>query len=339
MRAVGYPQPTADSPAGALYDIELPRPEATDHDLVVEVRAVSVNPVDTKVRASPSFVANAGVHRVLGWDAAGVVVAAGPLAARFKPGDEVFYAGALMRAGTNSEFHAVDERLVGRKPASLDFAAAAALPLTSITAWELLFERLRVPTGKRGPRQTLLVIGGAGGVGSMVIQLAARLTNVTVIATASRPESQAWCCSLGAHHVIDHTQSMATQLAGLGLPTVDLIIGCTGTNQHFPTMVEVIAPQGHIALIDDPAAIDIRPLKRKSVALHWELMFTRSLFGTADMVEQHHLLNEVAALIDAGVLRSTQAAALGVINATNLMAAHARLKSGTAIGKLVLAGW
>lgn len=339
MRAVGFSHAPVSGEPAPLLDIEVPTPEPGPRDLVVEVRAISVNPVDTKVRASPKFAANAGTYRVLGWDAAGVVTAVGSAASLFKPGDEVFYAGALTRAGTNSQLHAVDERIVGRKPKTLDFAAAAALPLTTITAWELLFERFQVPAGKRGPRKSLLVIGGAGGVGSMLIQLAARLTSLTVIATASRPESQAWCRSLGAHAVIDHGAPMAPQLAALGHAHVDLVISCTATAQHLPAIVEIIAPQGRFALIDDPDALDIRPFKRKSVSLHWELMFTRSLFTTDDMIEQHHLLDEASALIDAGVLRSTQADTHGSINAANLTAAHALIKSGKAIGKVVLAAW
>ena len=337
MKAVGYQKSLPIDDAAALLDIELPKPEPAGRDLLVAVKAVSVNPVDTKVRrrAAPP----AGEFKVLGYDAAGVVEAVGPEVKLFKPGDQVFYAGSNQRSGTNAEFHLVDERIVGRKPASLDFAPAAALPLTAITAWELLFDRLKVQPGKSHDPRTLLIIGGAGGVGSILIQLARRLTGLTVVATASRPESRKWCLELGAHAVIDHSQKLPPQLAALALPPVALIASLTGTEQHFPALVEVLAPQGQIGLIDDPATLNPMLLKAKSASLHWEAMFARSTFQTDDMIAQHQLLNDVADLIDKGVLRTTLDQSFGTINAANLKRAHALIESGKAVGKIVLEGW
>ena len=338
MKAVGYQTPQAIEEATALLDITLPDPVATGRDLLVEVKAISVNPVDTKVRKSAAP-AEGQEYKVLGWDASGIVKAVGPDVTLFQPGDRVWYAGSIARQGTNSELHLVDERIVGHAPASLDFAQAAALPLTAITAWEMLFDRLGVVPGKQPGGKTLLIIGAAGGVGSMLTQLAARLTNLTVIASASRPETQAWVRQLGAHHVIDHRQPLAQELKRIGFATVDYIAGLTQTETHLAQIIEAIAPQGKFGLIDDPAVLDITPFKRKSVSVHWELMFTRSLFATEDMIGQHQLLNEVAALVDAGLLRSTLAEHFGSINAHNLQRAHALLESGRTRGKVVLENW
>ncbi|MGQ2924151.1 MAG: zinc-binding alcohol dehydrogenase family protein [Hydrogenophaga sp.] len=338
MKAVGYQKPQAISAADALVDITLPEPVATGRDLLVEVKAISVNPVDTKVRKS-ALPPEGQAHKVLGLDASGIVQAVGPEVTLFKPGDRVWYAGSIARAGTNSERHLVDERIVGHMPTSLDFAQAAALPLTAITAWEMLFDRLGVAPGKRPTAQTLLIIGASGGVGSILTQLASRLTSLTVIGTASRPETQAWVKELGAHHVIDHSQPLSEELRRIGFPTVDLIVSLTQTDAHFDQIVEAIAPQGRFGLIDDPTSLDVTKFKRKSVSVHWELMFTRALFGTADMIGQHRLLNEVAALVDAGLIRTTLAERFGTINADNLKRAHALLESGKARGKVVLEGW
>ncbi|MFT4242414.1 MAG: zinc-binding alcohol dehydrogenase family protein [Acidovorax sp.] len=338
MKAVGYRAPHPIDHPDALRDITLPDPSPTGRDLLVAVHAVSVNPVDAKVRAS-SGPAEGQDDKVLGWDACGTVRAVGPEATLFRPGDRVWYAGSIARPGTNSELHVVDERIVGHAPKSLDNAQAAALPLTAITAWELLFDRLDAVQGSQPTGRSLLIIGAGGGVGSILTQLAARLTGLTVIATASRPETRDWVHSLGAHHVIDHGQPLAAELARIGHPTVDLIASLTQTDAHFGQIVQAIAPQGRLGLIDDPVALDATLLKRKSVSLHWELMFTRALFGTDDMVGQHHLLNEVARLVDAGVLRTTLSQRLGAINAANLKRAHALVESGRARGKLVLEGW
>lgn len=337
MKAVGYKKPLPISDAESLIDIELPSPTASGRDLLVKVEAISVNPVDVKVRAR---VGPEGMpYKVLGWDAAGIVVEAGPEAKLFKAGDEVYYAGSLTRSGTNAERHVVDERIVGRKPNSLDFTAAAALPLTTITAWELLFDRFGVRPGKQIGAGRLLIVGAAGGVGSILIQLARRLTGLTVIATASRPETRQWCLDLGAHHVIDHTKPLVAQLRDLAMPEVEFIASLNATGTHYPALVEALAPQGKFGLIDDPESLDATLLKRKSASLHWEFMFARPVFHTADMLAQHLLLDEVAALVDAGVIRTTLAENLGPINAANLKKAHAMIESGRTRGKLTLTGF
>ncbi|RXZ38300.1 zinc-binding alcohol dehydrogenase family protein [Oxalobacteraceae bacterium CAVE-383] len=335
MKAIVYTQhglPIAD-PA-SLIDFDLPRPAPGPRDLLVEVRAVSVNPVDTKVRKGSAVTE----PRVLGWDAAGVVRAIGDQVTLFKPGDEVFYAGSIVRPGSYSEFHLVDERIAGRKPANLGFADAAALPLTSLTAWELLFDRVQAQEGgDRG--KTLLIVGAGGGVGSILVQLARRLTGLTVIGTASRPETQEWVAALGAHHVIDHAQPMRPQLERHGFKNVDIAISLTHTGQHYAQLVDMLAPQGKLALIDDPDALDAMALKRKSISLHWELMFTRSMFETPDMIRQHHILDRVAKLIDDGVLKTTVGEHFGKIDAANLRRAHALIESNKARGKAVLEGF
>ncbi|WP_414472720.1 zinc-binding alcohol dehydrogenase family protein [Microvirga sp. M2] len=338
MRAVGYQQSLPIDSEASLVDIELPRPEPGARDLLVEVRAISVNPVDTKVRRRA--VPEPGTYKVLGYDAAGIVRAVGPETSLFQPGDEVFYAGAITRSGTNAEFHAVDERLVGRKPARLSFEEAAALPLTTLTAWETLFDRLDIRRPVEGAAHAILIVGGAGGVGSMAIQLARRLTDVTVIATASRSETQEWCRTLGAHHVIDHAKPLAEQVKALGIGAPAFVFSITHTEAHFPEIAEMIAPQGRFALIDDPQnPIDIRLLKGKSVSIHWESMFTRSTFQTADMERQHEILNEAARLVEDGTIRTTLAAVMGPIDAAHLRKAHAFIESNRARGKIVLSGF
>ncbi len=334
MKAVGFRKSLPIGDAESLVDFDAPAPEPRAGDLVVEVKAVSVNPVDTKMRMRGVA---AGETKVLGFDAAGIVKSAGAQATLFRPGDEVFYAGSNIRPGTNSQLHAVDERIVGRKPKTLSFAAAAALPLTSITAWELLFDRFRIP--RNSAKASLLVIGGAGGVGSIMIQLARQLTGLTVIATASRPETIKWCTELGAHYTIDHTKPLAEGLKGIGIPEVNYVAGLTQTVKHYPSLPDIIAPQGMFGLIDDPATLDIVPLKRKCISVHWEAMFTRSMFGTPDIAAQHALLNEVSALADAGTLKTTMTQNYGTINAANLKKAHALIESGTSIGKVVLEGF
>ncbi len=338
MKAVAYYHSLPADHTDALQDAELPAPTPGPRDLLVEVKAISVNPVDTKIRrnVAPSD----GDAKVLGWDVSGIVKAVGSEVRLFQPGDRVYYAGAINRAGANSELHVVDERIVGHMPNSLPFAEAAALPLTAITAWELLFERLQITQGNADQGQSLLIVGAAGGVGSVLVQLARQLTGLTVIGTASRPETQAWVRELGAHHVIDHRQPLSEELKRIGINQVTHVASLTQTDQHFAQLVEALAPQGRLALIDDPEQpLDIMQLKRKSLSLHWELMFTRSLFETADMIEQHHLLNRVAELVDAGTLRTTLGEHFGSINATNLRRAHALLESGTAKGKIVLEGF
>ena len=337
MRAVAYKTPQPIAAETSLVDVELPVPEATGHDLLVEIKAVSVNPVDVKIRANVA--PPSGELKVIGWDAAGIVKAVGPDVTLFQPGDEVFYAGSITRPGSNAEFHLVDERIVGRKPKTLDFAAAAALPLTSITAYEALFDRLKVQDAVPGAARSLLVIGGAGGVGSITIQIARALTDLTIIATASRPETQEWVKELGAHHVIDHSKPIAAQVAALGIGAPGFVFSTTNTDQHLSEIVEVIAPQGRFALIDDPKVLDIMPFKRKAISVHWELMFTRPIFGTPDMIEQHKLLNRISELVDAGKIRTTLTDTVGTINAANLKKAHAMIETGKTKGKVVLAGF
>jgi zinc-binding alcohol dehydrogenase family protein len=303
----------------------------------VAVKAVSVNPADVKSRASAAPLE--GEARVLGFDAAGVVDSVGSGVTLFQPGDEVFYAGAIDRPGTNCELHLVDERIAGRKPTTLSFSQAAALPLTSITAWELLFDRLGVPYGIKTQGGTLLIINGAGGVGSILTQIARRLTGLTIVATASRPETIAWCREMGAHHVIDHHQPFNQALKSIGIDQVEYVAGLTATSQHLSSIAEVIAPQGRLALIDDPKSLDIVSLKRKSVSIHWELMFTRSLYHTPDMIAQHRLLNEVADLVDASILRTTLTENAGRMSVANLKRAHALVESGRSFGKVVLSGF
>ena len=336
MKAIAYYQSLPITHAEALVDIELPAPQARGRDLLVAVKAVSVNPVDVKVRAN--MAPAEGQAKIIGWDAAGIVQAVGPDVTLFKPGDEVWYAGSLTRPGTNSELHLVDERIVGRKPATLGYAQAAALPLTSITAWELLFERLQL-TREHSQGKSLLVVGAAGGVGSILVQLARQLTGVTIIGTASRPDTAEWITRLGAHHVIDHSQPLDQEIRRLGLPPVDYVASLNQSDQHWAAIAELVAPQGKVALIDDPEHINVGLLKRKSVSLHWEFMFTRSMFETADMQQQHALLNEVARLVDAGVIQTTLAETFGSINAANLKRAHALLESQRSKGKIVLEGF
>ena len=337
MKAIGYRTAGAVDAAKALEDIELPRPRATGHDLLVEVAAISVNPVDTKVRrrASPE----PGEWKVLGWDAVGRVAEIGEAVTAFKPGDEVFYAGSITRPGANSQFHLVDERIVGHKPKALSNAEAAALPLTAITAWEMLFDRLDIRRPVPGAANAIVIVGGAGGVGSIAIQLARALTDVTVIATASRPETQDWVRELGAHHVVDHGKPIAGQIAALGIGAPAFVFSTTETHRHLGEIVELIAPQGRFGLIDDPEELDIMGFKRKAVSIHWELMFTRPIFQTPDMDEQGKLLNEVAGLIDKGKIRTTLSQVLSPINAENLKQAHALIESGRAKGKIVLEGF
>jgi zinc-binding alcohol dehydrogenase family protein len=327
--------------ADCLVDAEAPDPVPEPRDLLVAVQAVSVNPVDTKVRRStPS-----GAARILGWDAAGTVVEVGAGVEGFRPGDEVYYAGDLTRPGSNAQLQVVDERIAARKPASLGFAAAAALPLTTITAWELLFDRLLIDASSR-----VLIIGAAGGVGSIAVQLAKRVAGATVVGTASRPQSRNWVLSLGADSVVDHSAGVAAGLRAAGIDSVTHVASLTHSDQHFADAVAALAPQGAYGLIDDPAGpLDLAAMKRKSLSLHWEFMFTRSMFTTADLARQGELLARAAALVDAGRLRATAASTgtantgtasdHGPITAANLIRAHEQLETGRTIGKVVLSGW
>ncbi|MGH1348017.1 MAG: zinc-binding alcohol dehydrogenase family protein [Nannocystales bacterium] len=335
MKAIVYKEPQQIEHPESLFEMQLPDPKPGPDDLLVRVGAVSVNPVDYKIRQGVT----PQTPRVLGWDAVGEVVSVGASVKGFEPGDRVWYAGDLNRAGSNAELQCVDARIVSRAPTSLSDAEAAALPLTAITAWELLFERLAIKPGKTPTGQVLLVSGAAGGVGSILLQLASRLTGVTVVATAGRAESRAWVTSLGAHHVVDYHEPLGPQLAELGIPAVTHVASLTHTDVYFPQFVELLAPFGHLALIDDPPSLDISPMKLRSLSLHWELMFTRSMFNTPDMNAQGRLLAEVAGLVDAGVLRTTMTQLLGPISAENLRRGHALLEKGGGRGKAVLAGF
>lgn len=335
MKAIAFTHALPLTDPDALVLIDAPEPQPGPLDLLVAVQAVAVNPVDTKVRRAH---ATPGEARIGGWDAAGEVLAVGRAVRGFAVGDRVWYAGDLQRPGCFSERQAVDHRLVAHRPASLDADQAAALPLTSLTAWELLFDRLQVAPGG-GAGDALLIVGAAGGVGSVLVQLARQLTGLTVIATAGRDASRDWVKPLGAHHVIDHRQPLSTQLAALGIPAVRYVACLTETEAHFAEVALSVAPQGRVALIDDPAALDIRALKRKSVSLHWEFMFTRVLFDTPDLARQGEILAEVTRLVDAGRLRTTVGEHLGVLGVETLRQAQRILESGQARGKLVLSGF
>jgi zinc-binding alcohol dehydrogenase family protein len=337
MRAIGLTRYLPISDPASLVDVELPDPVASGRDLLVRVKAISVNPVDTKVRRPRPEVEPE--PKVLGWDAAGVVEAVGDAVTMFRPGDEVWYAGDITRAGCDSELHLVDERIVALKPRTLDFAGAAAMPLTTITVFEALFARMGIDPDGADRGRSLLIIGGAGGVGSIGIQ-AAKLAGLTVIATASRAETRAWCLALGADHVVDHTKPLRDGIASLGLSDVDLILNASDTNRYWDACCDLVAPQGTIcSIVGTTGPVDIQPLMAKSATFAWELMFTRPRFRTPDMVEQHRILTRVAALVDAGRLRTTLTDTLRPINAENLRLAHRRLEEGRMIGKLALEGW
>ncbi|KAF1690223.1 NADPH:quinone reductase [Pseudoxanthomonas jiangsuensis] len=338
MRAVGLTRYLPIDDPQSLQDLELPMPEPAEFDLRVRVEAVSVNPVDTKLRAPKEQVEPQ--PRVLGFDAAGVVEAVGAGVTLFQPGDEVYYAGDVTRPGSNARYQLVDERLAGAKPTTLDFAEAAALPLTTITAWELLFERMPFDFDAEDNGRSLLVIGGAGGVGSIAIQLA-RHAGFRVVATASRPQTRDWCLAMGAHHVVDHRQPLGPQLQALGLPEVDVVLNLADTDLYWDPIGQLLAPQGHVGLIVEPAG-PLRigdPYKAKCIGMHWEFMFARPRFRTADMICHHRILNRVGSLVEAGELKTTLTEVLGPIDAATLREAHRRLESGTTIGKLALAGW
>ncbi len=342
MKAVGFTKSLPINDPESLTDIELPQPKAAGHDLLVKVKAIAVNPVDYKVRL---FLPPAEEEtKVLGWDAVGEVVATGEAASQFKPGDIVYYAGDLNRQGSNAEYQLVDERIVGSKPKSLSDAEAAALPLTAITAWEMLFEHLAIkqqaPDALEQSGETILVVGAAGGVGSIFVQIAKATTGATIIASASRESSQAWVKKLGADFVVDHTKPLQPQIEALGIGPITHVASLTNTDSYFDSYTELLDPFGKIAMIDDPAEpLDYMKMKPKSLSLHIEFMFARSMFKAIDIDEQGKLLNRVADLINQGYIQTTVGKNLGVINAKNLKAAHAELESGTSIGKIVLEGF
>lgn len=334
MKAIGYLQPGDLARADALVDIEVERPHPKRRDLLVKIDAVSVNPVDIKIRKGTA--PEPGAWKILGWDASGTVAEVGAEVTGFAVGDQVYYAGALNRQGTHGEFHLVDERIVARRPKTLSAAAAAALPLTSLTAWEMLFDRLEIAKPVPGAANAILIIGGAGGVGSIAIQLVRALTDLTVVATASRPETAEWVRKLGAHHVIDHSLSLSDQVSSLEIGAPGFVFSTTKTDLHLQEIASLIAPQGRFGLIDDPDALDLKIFKRKSVSIHWEFMFTRSAFMTPDIGEQGRILAEVARLADAGEVQSTVTEVLRPINAETMKTAQAKVESGNTMGKIVL---
>ena len=335
MRAYGYKQATETLTETAFQAVNIAKPVPAGRDLLVRIDAVSVNPVDTKIRRTVS--ASAEEIKILGWDAVGTVVDAGSDAQLFKTGDRVFYAGDISRPGSNSEYQLIDERIVGKAPTSLNDCEAAAMPLTSITAYELLFDRLQVAKGNGSQGQVLFISGAAGGVGSILIQLARKLTSLTVVATASRDETREWVKKMGAHYVIDHSKDLAPQYEALGLDKVDYVASLTHTQDHIAALTDLMKPQSRFGLIDDPGALEVGLLKRKSISLHWEFMYTRPLFNTDDVLRQHEILNEVSEMLDSGELVTTFNTHLGPVNAQNLYEAHRILETGSAIGKIVLA--
>lgn len=341
MKAVGVRQVLPLEDPDSFEEVDLPTPTPAGRDLLVRVRAVAVNPVDTKVRSSLQGVLPE--PRILGWDAAGVVEAVGGEVSLFSVGDEVYYAGCITRPGCDAEYHLVDERIVGPKPRTLSFEEAAALPLTTLTAWEALFHRMRIepPRSHDAPRRQLLILGGAGGVGSIAIQLASHVGGLDVLATASRPESAEWCRSLGAVEVLDHSQPLRQELSRVGLRDVDFILCLNRTEDYIAAMADAIRPQGTVCTIVETRGgqpVDMNVFQSKSVTFCWELMFTRPMFRTPDMQAQHGILDEVSRLVDATVLRTTLKTSLGVLGPETLRQAHQQIETGSTLGKIVLTG-
>ena len=338
MKAIGLYKYLAIEDEESLVDVELDQPTPAGRDLLIAVKAVSVNPVDTKVRAPKDTVESA--PKILGWDGAGEVIAVGGDVEHFAVGDPVYYAGDLTRSGSNSEYQLVDERIVGRMPKKLDYAQAAALPLTAITAWEALFDRLAISKSGEDAGRSILIIGGAGGVASIAIQLAKQMAKLKVIGTASRQASGDWVKARGADAVINHRNPIDEELAAAGMATVDYILCLNSTAAHWPAMANAIAPQGRIcSIVDTEEPVNLNLLKSKSVIFSWEFMFTRSMFQTDDMIEQQRLLNAVAELVDRSQLVTTLSEVIRPINAANLRKVHGLIEQGNTIGKLVLADW
>ena len=338
MKAIGLYKYLSIEDEQSLIDVQVDQPEASGKDLLVAVKAISVNPVDTKIRSPKGQTET--TPRILGWDAAGEVIAIGSEVEHYAIGDEVYYAGDIARSGSNSEFQLVDERIVGKKPSSLSFAEAAALPLTSITAWEALFDRLGISSQGNDAGKSILIIGGAGGVGSIAIQLASKVAKLNVIATASRDESRDWCLQLGANVIVNHRNSLIEEFAAQNLTYVDYILCLNNTDQHWLAMTQAIVPQGSIcSIVETTQPVELGLLKSKSATFVWEMMFTRSMFQTPDMIEQQKLLNAIADLIDNREMVTTVNHVIQPINAENLRGAHAMIEQGSSIGKIVLAGW
>ena len=335
MKAIGYKENLPIEDSKSLQDVELAMPKATGRDILVEIKAISVNPADYKVRAGMPV--EGDDWKIIGWDATGTVKEVGEDVSLFKVGDEVWYAGDFTRQGSYAQFQVVDERIVGKKPQSLSYAEAAALPLTTLTAWEMLFDRLEV--AKIDANKSILVIGAAGGVGSILVQLAKKLTKLNIIATASREETTAWLQELGADTVINHRNKLSEEFEKFSLPAPEYVVSLNATEQHVNEIAKLIKPQGKFGFIDDPKSLNVMPFKGKAVSTHIELMFTRAMFQTEDMIEQHHILDKVSELIDNGTIKTTLGENFGTINAENLRKAHAFLETGKAKGKIVLEGF
>ncbi|MGN7783487.1 zinc-binding alcohol dehydrogenase family protein [Niabella sp. 22666] len=334
MKAVGFKTSLPIEEAESFIDFEITTPRPTGHEILVKVKAAGVNPVDFKVRQNSAKEKMLDTPKIIGWDAAGVVEAVGSDVTLFKAGDEVYYAGDITKNGSNAEFQLVDERIVGKKPVNLTYAEAAAMPLTTLTAWEILFDRMRINEKDKG--KSILIIGGAGGVGSIAIQIAKKVAGLTVLATASRAESVEWCKRLGADYVVNH-RDLVNEVRAAGFQQVDFILDFVDVNQYWDAFAELIRPQGAIGSISDPVQpVNLRQLKSKSVSFHWELMFTRSMFQTEDIIEQHYILNKAAELFDNGTLQPTLTTTLNGLLADNFKNAHRKLESGSTIGKLVI---
>ncbi len=334
MKAIGFKTSLPISETDSFIAFETEVPTATGRNILVKINAISVNPVDYKVRQNSAKDKVLNTPKIIGWDAAGVVTEVGDDVTLFKKGDAVYYAGDITKSGCNAEYQLVDERIVGRKPTSLSFAAAAAMPLTALTAWEILFDRMRINEKDKG--KSILIIGGAGGVGSIAIQIAKKVAGLKVIATASRPESVEWCKKQGADVVVNH-KDIVNEVRNAGFQQVDFIVDFVDVNQYWNVFAELIKPQGSIGSISDPQEpVNLRLLKSKSVSFHWELMFTRSMFQTDDLSEQHTILNKVADLLDNGTLTSTLNTTIDGFTAANLKEAHQLLESGKTIGKVVI---
>lgn len=335
MKAIGFKTSLPIENPESFIEFETVKPVPGPHDLLVKIDAISVNPVDFKIRQSSAKETILDTPKIIGWDAVGIVQAVGQDVALFEVGDPVYYAGDITKQGSNAEYQIIDERIVGRKPKSLSIEESAVIPLTALTAWEILFDRIRINADK-DKGKSILIIGGAGGVGSIAIQLAKKIAGLTVIATASRPETIEWCKQQGADFVVDH-KNLISSVREAGFEHVDFILDFVDTNAYWDTMVELIKPQGHIASITGSAEpVVLNKLKSKSVSFSWELMYTRSMYQTEDMIEQHNILNIVADLLDDGILKTTLNTTLNGLTAENLKKAHELLESGKTIGKIAI---
>ncbi len=334
MKAVGFKTSLPINEQESFIAFEADKPVASGHDLLVKIVAIAVNPVDFKIRQNSAKDKVLDAPKIIGWDAAGIVEAVGEDVTLFKPGDEVYYAGDITKPGSNAEYQLIDERIVGKKPTSLSMEESAAIPLTALTAWEILFDRIRVSERDKG--KTILIIGGAGGVGSIAIQIAKKIAGLTVIATASRPETIEWCKQQGADFVVNH-KNLVENMHNAGFGQVDFIVDFVDANGYWDAMAELIKPQGHIASVTGAAVpVLLNKLKNKSASFSWEFMFTRSSFQTEDMIAQHHILKKVGALLDEGILKTTVKEILTGLTADNLKKAHRQLESGGTIGKIVI---